>query len=124
MTRRMDWRKARLHGKPSLNHQYEFSEFRVRDAADRWLMRCFQQQRAAEKQRGVPFQLTYSEWASIWHRSGRLQQRGIGTGRHVIGRRYASSNVEIVSFEENIRQGVANRKARQALTAPSTDWIT
>jgi hypothetical protein len=91
--------------------------------------KCWIQQRAAAKQRRVPFQLSYEEWFGIWQHSGRLRQRGIGTGRYVMGRAgdvggYASSNVAIVRFEENVRDGLANWKARQALTAASSDWIT
>src|SRR5262249_4535600 len=33
----MNWRRARLASKPSLDHRWEFGEFRVRDRADRWL---------------------------------------------------------------------------------------
>ena len=34
MSRRMDWRRARLHGRPTLDHRYEHD---VPDRADRWL---------------------------------------------------------------------------------------
>jgi hypothetical protein len=32
----MNWRRARLASKPSLDHRWEFTEFN-RDRADRWL---------------------------------------------------------------------------------------
>jgi len=87
--------------------------------------KCFHTQRAAAKQRRVPFHLTYDEWIGIWQRSGRLLQRGTMRGNYNMGRRgdvggYASSNVDIISQAENLRQAAANRKARQALTAAST----
>jgi hypothetical protein len=38
MTRRgMDWRRARLHGKPVLDHRYEFDPDFYADRASRWL---------------------------------------------------------------------------------------
>jgi hypothetical protein len=128
--RRMDWRKARLHGKPTLDHRDEFGEFRVRDRADYWLRKCFQVQRARAKQRGIPFAMTYEEWLRTWNDSGHLHQRGTRSGNFVLGRRgdvggYASSNVEIVSIQQNTWEAAQHRKLRrQALTAPSTDWAT
>jgi len=122
---KMNWDRAnKLQNKKTLNHQYEF---RFRDRADRWLFGCFTRQRAAAKQRGIPFQFTFEEWLGVWRRSGHLRQRGIGTGRYVMGRHldqggYSSSNVSIIPHEQNLRDSAANRKAR--LTAASTDWIT
>jgi hypothetical protein len=46
---RMNWRRARLHSKPCLDHRYEFSEFRHRDRADRWLAAV--ERRLREQQR-------------------------------------------------------------------------
>jgi len=37
MTKGMNWRRARLQGRRTLDARYEWSEFRIRDAADRWL---------------------------------------------------------------------------------------
>jgi hypothetical protein len=37
MTKRMDWRRARLSGRRTLDLRDEWGEFRVRDRADRWL---------------------------------------------------------------------------------------
>jgi len=90
---------------------------------------CFTRQRAAAKQRRIPFHLTYDEWLGVWQGSGRLQQRGTMSGNYQMGRRgdvgpYASPNVEIISLAENHRQAAINRKLRQALTAASTDWST
>jgi hypothetical protein len=126
MGNRMKWERAKLHKKKTLNYQHEFS---FRDRADRWLFGCFTRQRAAAKQRGIPFAMTYEQWLGIWRDSGRLQQRGIGAGRYVMGRHhdvgpYASSNVSIIPNEQNVRDGITNWKTRQALTAASSDWIT
>jgi hypothetical protein len=128
MSRRgMDWRRARLAGRPTLDHRFEND---VPDRAERWLFGCFRRQRAAAKQRGVPFHFTFEEWSRTWKDSGRLHQRGTASGNYVMGRRgdvggYASSNVEIITVQENTRAAAQNRKLRQAaLTAASTDWIT
>jgi len=38
MTKGLNWRRARLHGRRIIDHRWdEFGEFRRRDAADRWL---------------------------------------------------------------------------------------
>jgi len=118
-----------LHSRPNIDHRYEFNEFRVQDRADYWLRACFSRQRAAAKQRGIPFAMTFEEWLKVCQDSGRLRERGTMSGNYQMGRRgdvggYASSNVEIVSLEENRRQAAANRKAGQALTAASSDWVT
>jgi hypothetical protein len=92
-------------------------------------MKCFQAQRAAAKSRGIAFEFSYAEWLATWENSGRLRQRGTMSGNYVMGRKgdagpYCSSNIKIISHAQNVREGVANWKARQALTAPSTDWAT
>ena len=50
MSKKLDWRRAKLHSKPSLDHRWEFTEFN-RDRADRWLQaverRLLQEQRTA-----------------------------------------------------------------------------
>jgi hypothetical protein len=128
---KMDWRRARLHSRPQLDHRDEFSEFRVRDQADRWLLGCFRRQRATAKQRGIPFAMTFEEWLRVWQQSGRLQQRGTRSGNYQMGRLgdvggYSSSNVKIITIQENTNEAAQNRKLRRqaALTAPSSDWIT
>ena len=40
--RRMDWRRARLHGRPSLDHRFEND---VPDRADKWLRAVERRQR-------------------------------------------------------------------------------
>src|SRR5205823_14636294 len=106
MSGKMNWRRARLYGRSTLDHRYEGE---LPDRADRWLLGCFRRQRAAAKQRGVPFHFTFEEWSRTWKDSGRLPQRGTMRANYQMARRgdvggYASSNVEIVSIEENLRQ--------------------
>jgi hypothetical protein len=85
--------------------------------------KCWIQQRATAKQRRVPFHLTYDEWLGIWQRSGRLCQRGTASGSYQMARKgdvggYASSNVKIITIQENVWEAAQNRRAR--LTAAST----
>jgi hypothetical protein len=126
MATKMNWERVRFVGRQTLDYR---RESRRRDRADAYLTKCFQAQRAAAKKRGIEFRMGYDEWLGVWKDSGRLHQRGTMRGNYNMGRRgdvggYASSNVEIISQEENLRQAAQNRKARQALTAASTDWIT
>jgi len=44
MTRNMNWRRARLRGKPSLDHRYEFDPDYA-DTAARWLRKAENRQR-------------------------------------------------------------------------------
>jgi hypothetical protein len=43
MSKQMDWRRARLHGRPSLDIRYEHD---IRDRADRWLAAVERRQQA------------------------------------------------------------------------------
>jgi hypothetical protein len=119
MSTKMDWRRVAFQGKRTLDHR---REFKFRDRADRWLFGCFRRQRSAE-QRGVPFEMTFEEWLGIWRSSGRLHQRGTARGSYQMGRigdvgPYCSSNVSIISQQENMRQAAENKRRR--LTAAST----
>jgi len=124
MATRMNWNRVRYVGRQTFDHR---GEFKRRDRANAYLVKCYQAQRAAAKRRGIAFEFSYSEWLATWERSGRLRERGTMSGNYQMGRLgdrgpYASSNVAIITLEENHRQAAENRKAR--LTAPSTDWIT
>lgn len=61
------------------------------------------------KQRGIPFQLTFEEWWSIWQKSGHWHERGHG-GKHYVMARfgdkgpYAIDNVKIITNDENMRE--------------------
>jgi hypothetical protein len=122
MATKMDWNRVRYVGKQTFDHR---GEFRRRDRANSYLMKCFQAQRAAAKSRGIAFEFSYAEWLATWENSGHLRQRGTMSGNFVMGRKgdvggYASSNVSIIPHGQNVREGRANWKARQALTAAST----
>ena len=56
MSGRMNWRKAKLAGRRVIDSRYEFSEFRVRDAADRWLAKAENRL----KQQRLPFEYSSS----------------------------------------------------------------
>jgi hypothetical protein len=45
MTKGLNWRRAKLHDRKTLDHRWEFSEFRYRDRADRWLAAVERRQR-------------------------------------------------------------------------------
>jgi hypothetical protein len=46
--RRMDWRRARLHGRPTLDHRYEHD---IPDRAERWLRAVERNQQARQQSR-------------------------------------------------------------------------
>src|SRR5258708_20675452 len=61
------------------------------------------------RSRGIPFELTFEQWMSIWRNSGRLSQRGRGRGEFVMARfgdigPYAVDNVQIVTTGQNVRE--------------------
>ena len=117
---KMNWERVRLVGRQTFDHR---GEFKRRDRANAYLTKCFQAQRAAAKRRGIAFEFSYSEWLATWERSGRLRERGTLAGNYQMGRKgdvgpYCSSNVKIITLEENRRQAAENRKLR--LTAAST----
>jgi len=58
MTKGMNWRRAKLASKPSLDHRYEFTEFN-RDRADRWLAAV--ERRRLREQRHVTTLTSLSE---------------------------------------------------------------
>jgi len=123
---KMNWERVRLVGRQTFDHR---GEFKRRDRANAYLTKCFQAQRAAAKRRGIAFEFSYSEWLATWERSGHLHQRGTMSGNYQMGRLgdvgpYASSNVKIITIQQNTREAAQLRKARQALTAASSDWIT
>jgi NUMOD3 motif len=69
----------------------------------------FLTQRASAKDRGIGFDLSYSEWLGIWIASGKLLQRGRRRGQYVMARigdrgAYRIGNVEIIPHAENVRQ--------------------
>jgi len=77
------------------------------------LRRLFIAQKAAAKQRGIPFLLSLAEWQQIWEASGYLNQRGAKRGQYCMARLgdagpYAIGNVEVISNSDN--NGQKNRR--------------
>lgn len=75
------------------------------------------------KSRGIPFLMTYEEWLSEWEKSGKLSERGKGSGKYVMARAgdtgpYAVGNVYICTFNQNITDSVLNgcRKRKPSKT--------
>jgi hypothetical protein len=92
--------------------------------ANPYYKKCFHCQRAASKRRGIPFDFSYAEWMRKWRSSGHLRQRGTMSGNYVMGRHgdrgaYTSSNVRIVTVQQNVREAAENRRQR-GLTAASS----
>lgn len=58
--------------------------------------------------RGIGWELTFSEWISVWRESGKLDQRGSRRGHYVMSRHrdigpYAVGNISIQLCEDNAR---------------------
>jgi hypothetical protein len=51
---KLNWNKTKLQGRRTLDARYEWSEFRIRDAADRWLSSS----QAAERRRLLKLRAT------------------------------------------------------------------
>jgi hypothetical protein len=69
MTRRMDWRRARLHGRPSLSVSQEH-EWRGQDRASRWLKAVARNQAQRERRSYATSHSTAritqsSSWATV-----------------------------------------------------------
>lgn len=70
------------------------------------LKRAFRMQRNGAKERGIAFEFSFEEWLSVWEKSGKLSERGRGSGRYVMARigdigPYKASNVEIITGNKN-----------------------
>lgn len=89
---------------------------------------AFRSQKRAARPRGIEWQLSLSEWWSIWEKSGLWNQRGLGQGyvmcRHGDVGPYAVGNVFIALCRENsseragklrrdLPMGVMQRKGRK-----------
>jgi hypothetical protein len=66
----------------------------------------FQQQRGNAKKRGITWNLTYSEWWSIWEHSGYWNKRGRGSSEYCMARHgdkgaYEIGNVGIITNHQN-----------------------
>src|SRR5215831_15469175 len=68
--------------------------------------RTYDLHKGSAKQRGIPFDLTYEEWLSIWTASGRMAERGSGLNQYCMARfndegGYSIDNVRIITNAEN-----------------------
>ena len=84
----------------------------------------YSEQKQAAKQRGIPFELTFDDWFTIWNRSGKWEQRGRGKGTYVMSRigdvgPYAIGNVYINSQEQNASEGSSKVRTKDHRTAIS-----
>lgn len=67
--------------------------------------------------RGIPFELSFTEWCRIWDDSGKWPLHGRGVGKFCMSRimdtgPYAVGNVQIREFGQNIRDYQASLKER------------
>ena len=82
------------------------------------LLERYREQRSQAKQRGIAWELEYSEWLEIWQQSGHLEKRGRHKGEFQMCRPrdigpYASSNVRIDKSETNAAEGqITKRRLR------------
>ena len=73
----------------------------------------YNRQKASAKQRVIDFNLTFDEWLCIWTESGKLDSRGKGDGKYVMGRigdvgPYSVGNVEIITHNKNSKDARKN----------------
>lgn len=69
-------------------------------------LKLFHVQKSGAKRRGIAWELTFSQWWSIWQESGHWEKRGRGAGTYVMCRNgdigpYAVGNVFIALNAEN-----------------------
>lgn len=86
----------------------------------RTLAICFRDHRAGAKRRGIPFELTFEQWLTIWQDSGHLHERGVAGHQYVMARKgdkgpYSVSNVKIVTAKQNHEEKVMPDQARTAI---------
>jgi hypothetical protein len=85
--------------------------------AKRDLRKDFLWQKAGSKKRGIPWQLTFDEWLSIWKKSGKLHRRGKYREHYVMARYgdtgpYSPTNVYITTIEDNSSTGQAGKSKK------------
>jgi hypothetical protein len=79
--------------------------------------RAYTQHRNNAKHRGIPFELTFDEWVTVWRKSRRWSQKGNRGGKYVMARYgdagpYAVGNVRITLFENNLREAKIGKPRR------------
>jgi hypothetical protein len=79
----------------------------------------YESARSTAKRRGIAWEFTQESWFSVWHRSGKLSQRGNGADDYVMARfgdvgPYAPSNFEIITRRQNSIDGNRNKPKTSA----------
>lgn len=77
--------------------------------------RAYLSQKDTAQRRGIPFLISFRAWRAIWLKSGHWEDRGVGSGKYVMGRpkdqgAYEIGNVLIIRFEDNIIEANLGRK--------------
>ena len=70
---------------------------------------AYAKQKQHAKRRGIPFFLTFEEWQTIWHDSGKFAERGCCKGKYVMSRfgdegGYETGNVCIITHSQNLSE--------------------
>lgn len=76
--------------------------------------KCFREHRRNAAKRGIRWKLNFRQWWEIWSSSGRWNERGKKTGQFVMARTgdkgpYAVGNVQIITTNQNIKNGYKYR---------------
>lgn len=74
----------------------------------------FIEHRLNAKDRGIGFELTFSQWLEIWIASGKVRRRGCRRGQYVMARYrdrgpYAVGNVKVILASENIAEALKGK---------------
>ena len=77
---------------------------------------AFIQQKKNAKKRGIPWEISFKDWLTIWQKSGKLHLRGKGKGKYCLARYgdkgpYSRINVFVQEFIGNLLDG-KHRNAR------------
>lgn len=103
---------------------------RIRPGYPRYLTQAFLRRlrtdfiehRLNAKDRGIGFELTFSQWLEIWIASGKVRRRGCRRGQYVMARHgdrgpYAVGNVKIILASENIAEALRGKPRSEATRA-------
>lgn len=82
------------------------------------LAMAFLNQKRSAKNRSIKWFLSFHEWIDIWHESGKIDERGKGSGKYVMSRicdlgPYSKDNINIITHNENSKESRAMDKVRK-----------
>jgi hypothetical protein len=91
----------------------------------RELKQKYDQHKYRAERRGIPFELTFKQWLTIWQDSGHLRERGHRQGQYVMARffgggSYKIGNVRIIPAEDNNHFVSAEARARRVRNSRAT----